>query len=206
MTLPTSGPISIGMAINECIDDGSPYGTVTDHAGDYSLSTLAGVTSGSHLQWSYWYGKSLVPTLNGYHLCDMAALVDRYITVCIDLVNWRFCWSQNSTNNGSQLSWINSSTQQNLSTSSASSGWAETGLPTGGANWIALTGSPPPDITLYTSLTCYATFEAGATRTIFSVTQQPDSGNSYIVNVTWNDNAPSGAVSSQYGIYINGTV
>lgn len=59
MTMPTSGPISIGMAINECNADGDPYGAVSPHAGDFSLSKLAGVAAGTHLQWSYWYGKSL---------------------------------------------------------------------------------------------------------------------------------------------------
>lgn len=59
MTLPTSGPISLGMAANECRADGSPYGAVSNHAGDFSLSKLAGVSPGQHLQWSYWYGKSL---------------------------------------------------------------------------------------------------------------------------------------------------
>lgn len=72
MTTQTSGPISMGQAINEVNADGDPYGAVSDHAGDYSLSQLAGVSAGQQYAFSYWYGKSLgIPCVEyNYYLQD----------------------------------------------------------------------------------------------------------------------------------------
>lgn len=60
MTMQTSGPISIGQARNEC-----QLGNPVD-AGNATLSKLAGVNSGQHYAWSYWYGKS-----NGFQVVEL---------------------------------------------------------------------------------------------------------------------------------------
>lgn len=65
MTMPSSGPISIGMAINEEQTSGA---SPAPHAGDASLSNLAGVTPGTRLAWSMWYGKSALPNLQWNYL------------------------------------------------------------------------------------------------------------------------------------------
>jgi hypothetical protein len=227
MTLPTSGPISIGMAINECNADGDPYGTVYPHAGDYSLSKLAGVTAGTHLQWSYWYGKNLIPPLNNYLVLTAGMNADRYNCLCIDLVNWRWSWSENSYQNWATLvslqvngqaaqsqlqGSVSSSTQSQLGadqlTATNTSTYFPTSVPTlnGGTNWYPLNGSPIPDITNYSSLSCSIGYVEGATRTIVSVTLQPSASNGYIVVITWNDDPFSGAAASAYNLYISGTV
>lgn len=52
MTMPSSGPISIGQARNE-MSQGNPI-----NAGNYAVSQLAGVSPGQRYAWSYWRGKS----------------------------------------------------------------------------------------------------------------------------------------------------
>lgn len=54
MTMPTSGPISIGEASTEEGLSGQI------NAGNANLSKLAGVSSGQTYAWSYWYGKSAI--------------------------------------------------------------------------------------------------------------------------------------------------
>lgn len=86
MTMQSSGPISIGQAINEINADGDPYGAVSNHAGDYSLSQLAGVSPGQQFAWSYWYNKSLgTPCVEtNYYLQDNGSWS---ASMCVNLYN-----------------------------------------------------------------------------------------------------------------------
>lgn len=52
MTMPSSGPLSIGQARNE-MSQGNPI-----NAGNGGVSQLAGVSPGQRYAWSYWRGKS----------------------------------------------------------------------------------------------------------------------------------------------------
>jgi hypothetical protein len=71
MTMQTSGPISIGQAMNEC-QVGGRY-----NAGSYALSNLAKVSPGARYAWSYWYGKSNLQPINNVVFAQIHTYVDR---------------------------------------------------------------------------------------------------------------------------------
>ncbi|BDD79590.1 hypothetical protein [Burkholderia phage FLC9] len=78
MTMQSSGPISMLQAMGEC-----NIGQQRWDAGDGTLSQLAGVGSGQTYAWSYWYGKSNLPTYNNALFAQYAMYIDRngYISI-----------------------------------------------------------------------------------------------------------------------------
>lgn len=173
MTLQTSGPISMGQAIAECQNDGSPYGNVTSHAADYSLSKLAGVNPGDPYKWSDWYGKSLIPVYNGLMIGSMNVTADRYVYVSINISTGAYTWSQNSSDNGS------------------------------GLQSISLTNLPLSYLQYYKTLNAYVTYASGSTRIITTVSRQPSASNGYSLQITFNDDPYSGAANASYYVYLN---
>ena len=168
-------PTSGPISISRAIQEAANdgQGTAVPHAGDYLLSKLAGVAPGQQYSWSMWRGKTLLPALSNYHIADLSVNADRYVWVNINMSNNTYSWSQNSGDNGSGLLWINRY------------------------------GMPVPNLSLYSSMSCYVNFEAGSTRTPVTITQQPNASNGFVVQIQWNDDAFGGAASSQYGIYLN---
>jgi hypothetical protein len=78
MTMQSSGPISMVQAMAECNIAQQRW-----DAGDPTLSQLAGVGSGQTYAWSYWYGKSNLPTYNNALFAQYAMYIDRngYISI-----------------------------------------------------------------------------------------------------------------------------
>lgn len=72
MTMPSSGPISIGQARNEC-GLGNPV-----NAGHTKISQLAGVSPGIRFAWSWWRGRSAA--IQGL-LCNIQYASDRRLYV-----------------------------------------------------------------------------------------------------------------------------
>lgn len=202
MTMQTSGPISIGQARNEC-GQGNPI-----NAGNFYLSRLAGVSQGQHYAWHYWYGKSNVTPITNQYISGVAVNADRYVYCYFDLLNWRFQWGQNSSDNSSGVMWIypQGGSQQNLN---QSAGGITTSLsaiqssPIPGGPWVAMSGTPIANITAYHNFNATVAFQAGNTRTVVQVSQQPSAANGYTIGVMWNDDVFGGAAGSQYGISLS---
>lgn len=97
MTMPGSGPISLGMARDEC-RQGNPI-----NAGNPSISQLAGVSSGARFAWSWWYNKSFLPTYNQALFSQMSAHVDRF---CFFTINLRTGEESFTHTSGADKEWL----------------------------------------------------------------------------------------------------
>lgn len=99
MTMPSSGPISIGQARNET-GQGNPI-----DAGNFYLSRLAGVGSGQHYAWSYWYGKSNLPPIVNYVAAAASENVDRHNELFINLRTGNYYNGTIYGDHGPHLEW-----------------------------------------------------------------------------------------------------
>src|ERR1700744_2238927 len=80
MTMQSSGAISLGQALAECqiAQNTNPTPGFGNDAATGALSQLAGVGSGATYAWSYWYGKSNLPTYNNALFAQYAMYIDRH--------------------------------------------------------------------------------------------------------------------------------
>lgn len=83
MVMPSSGPISIGQARNECQLSG------TINAANDRLSRLAGVGSRSRYAWSWWRGKTYLQPITG-KLITVRYGVNRSLVVRYNVANAGF--------------------------------------------------------------------------------------------------------------------
>lgn len=76
MTMQTSGQIGMLQAMTECKIAQQEWDLLTPQ-GPVSLSSLAGVSGGQQMAWSYWYGKSALPVIQNALFASYHVYVDR---------------------------------------------------------------------------------------------------------------------------------
>jgi len=137
MTMQSSGPISMGQAMNEC-QVGGRY-----NAGSYALSNLAKVGQGSRYAWSYWYGKTHLVAINNVVFDQIHVYVDRNGTVT---VNFRTGSVTPSNFNGDHGPGLRDWQQiyPPVGNIAAYSSWSASVVKTNGRSNVSLANQPAP--------------------------------------------------------------
>lgn len=173
MVMQTSGSISIGQARNEVNQYGNAGISGAVNAGNGNLVKLAGLGYVQTYAWSYWYGKSALPTISNLHIQEQAANVDRTVRTFLNLRTGQ--WGTNYVDGDNNP----------------------------GVLWTNLYNVPVPQITAYRYINCYVNYTGGSNRVALSIYQQPGTPNDWTVMINYDDNPSPGAVSVQCGLFVN---
>lgn len=99
MVMQSSGPISMGQAMEECQLAIVPPGQPVSQA---LLSRLAGVSPGQEMAFSDWYGKSNLVDINNVVFATASAHVDRNFFLTVNFRTGAMSWTANG-NGGPHL-------------------------------------------------------------------------------------------------------